>query len=184
MMHALLPMAREVDPAIKKLKAQQKINVNRRIALELVHLCEEGRERSNRDAVREVFDRYKMVYGEALVDRNTAYHFGKQILEGNAGEWLPLMLNFQVTSSCSQSTTISGLSQDDAPRGPAVKKKGGRPKGTTNATKEDYNCYINEAMKCATEAYITLRNKADKKVSDWQNFHFVEGNRIEVQFTK
>ena len=105
-----------------------------------------------------------------------------------------LMLNYQVTSTCSRispppslvflKTNLVSPTKHIASCVPAVKNKEGRPKGTTNATKEDYDHSFNEALKCAAEAYIALRDEADKKVLWWPNSHHVEGNRIEVQFTK
>ena len=89
-----------------------------------------------------------------------------------------LMLNYQVTSTCSRispppslvflKTNLISPTKHIVSCVPAVKNKGGRPKGTTNATKEDYDHSFNEALKCAAEAYIALRDEADKKVGDGQ----------------
>lgn len=181
----VLPKPQKTPPELKKLKKEKKAHVNQLIALELVRSWDDNRKRADRKVVKEIFDRYKVVYGEDQVDRNSAYRFRSDILEGRASAWLPRDATLPSHVSCyddqgtavstltdgrtvtSPSSTIASPSTGGSPNTDStnvgIKKSGGRPKGTTDAAKEDYEDRIERAYMHAVMLFAYRRCEAGRK---------------------
>ena len=102
----------ETPPEVKRMRRQQKYDVNRRIAVELVDAIRADRGRTDEDVVKVMFDRHIDVYGADLVDKNQAYRLHKQILEGRAQDWLPA--DYRLSTEVNEKdkvTTVSTLTQ-------------------------------------------------------------------------
>ena len=160
---ALRPL--KTPPDMKKFRQEQKDDVNRRIALDLVRALQGGRQRAEPGFLPKLLAKYKKVYGEELVSQTAVYNFRKDILQGRASSWLPLEANLPADISFPKSpqsgdSAVSSLTAATQDRGKdPPKSTGGRPKGTTKAAKEDYERRVEEALEVASQRYRDARDQ-------------------------
>ena len=159
------PTSPGTPKAIKKLRKEQKCDVNRRIAVELVGMMREGRQRIEPGIAPKIFKKYEAVYGKKLIDVTAVYRYRKEILEGKATSWLPSSADVPSNVAMSQETAVSSIG-DDSPVAEAAGHPGtqepkaiGRPRGTTKAAKIDFNDRKTKALIEAARRYKAAREE-------------------------
>lgn len=172
-----LPLAREnsTPPEIKKLKKEQKRDLNKKIAIELIESQDSTRTRANSSVVKAVFDKYEQAFGADMIDRSMVYRLKKQILDGKTSTNRKSEATTGPDSIFvdSNATTVSSLT-NGSPEPNSIKtsdgtysldqesKNGsGRPKGTTKKAKKDYTTREQEATEKASLLFFQARVDAN-----------------------
>lgn len=172
-----LPLTKQsTPPEVKRIKKEQKRDVNRKIAMELIKNHDPSRARADRTVTKEIFDKYVRYFGADMVDKNMVFRFKREMLEGHGHEAKNETENTATASIEFDSvTTISSLSggspattmtlatsegAQSVSLSDGAKKPGGRPKGTTKAAKRDYNTREEEATEKAVIQYFEARAAA------------------------
>ena len=168
--------AASTPPDVRKLRKQQKVEINQRLALDLVRKTDSSRKRADTKVVQELFSNYKQAYGEDMVDNNAVYQYKQEIMNGAASTWLPsgFQLPSQVVVNVDNLSEVSGLTGSSPDKAAPwdtscdtetedVCKRGGRPKNTTKAAKSAHERNLEAAKHEAAERYVLARGNATGK---------------------